>query len=426
MLATTYTLEQLRINSYQILVLDPGIDNGANNYQDLTNLCTSIQWDYDLDQACEKYTLTFVKSAGLVDILKPLSHIIINAIQVWANIEVGEKLEPLKYGVIIDTDLASTSKGQVQITAYDIMWYVSTNKSSHALQAETATSFIQRICHKYNIPMGFFADTKTVIGPSTFLERTLWDMFVSTLALTRDVAYKNVLVAQGNSLATAAPIAPQYQSERYYLRTYFNTIALVKKEDPSFAWLFESKNLFTAAAKWSAQNYRNYVQVFDRKTTDDTAAFDVMAVSSAAPGGDISPTGWYPKDITKDPDIKKYGLLAESVTLVGAADPSLAQLDPATQADYQAQQLLVRLRKILHTATISTLNINTLGPGDAIFINEPITGLTGKYYVKSGSHKVTAKDSTMNLTLNLEDLLPEAYKNVPETASPLVIGVMDK
>jgi hypothetical protein len=113
-------------------------------------------------------------------------------------------------------------------------------------------------------------------------------------------------------------------------------------------------------------------------------------------------------------------MFAESVSLVGASDPALAQLGNTEQATYQAQQLWVRLKKIAQSATISTVNINTLGPGDPVYVEEPVTGLIGKYYIKSGQHKVTAQSNTMNLTLNIEDVLPEAYKTTTEQSSELL------
>src|SRR5215471_1170470 len=408
-----YSLGDLKLNAYQVLIRDPHADQGY----DLTPLCTSLQWDYDLDQACEKFTVTFVKVTGIATLLRPLNHLIITGIKVNIN-GVSTEYQPLKFGVIIDTELTDAARGTLTVTAYDIMWYLANNKTSHILNAETATSFITRIAALYGIKMGATAETGIQIGPDIFPERTIWDMFVTTLSLTRDIAYSNRVIAAGSDPSLEDPVNPEDKGDRYYIRTNFDKVMLLRKQDPQKAWKFETGNIFAASNRWSAQNYRNVVRVYARSSFD-TSSDGVDQMLATAGSGDITVYGQYPEDPINDPDVLKYGMLSEGVSLAGASDPNLMEADNTAQAQYQAKELWVRLHRILQTGTITTVNINTLGPGDPVYINEPITGLVAKYYVKSGQHKVTAQSSTMNLTLNAIDALPEAYKSKAESVSSL-------
>ena len=406
----------ISMKSYQILISDPHSGLGY----DLTPVCTSLQWDYDLDQACEKITATFVKVTGMATILKPLNQLIIKAIKITA-LGIGTELENLKFGVIIDTELADQARGTLTVTAYDIMWYLANNKASISLQAETASDFIKRVAPMYGIPLDRVDETYVQLLPNPLIERTLWDMFVSVLSLTRDIAYSQKILSAGSDPATENPIAPEDKGDRYYMRVNFDKVMVIRKQDPLYTWKFELGNIFNASSKWSAANYRNVVRVYKRQQFDSSLS-SVADVVVTDDYGDPSNWAQYPEDTTNDPDIKKYGMLAEAVSLAGAPDAALQEPDNTAQAAYQARELYVRLHRVLQTATITTININTLGPGDMVFVAEPITGLNSKFYVKSGQHKVTAQASVMTLSLNALDMLPEAYKTKAESTTALIGG----
>jgi len=412
----------INLSSYQILISDPHSGQGY----DVTPLCTSLQWDYDLDQASEKYTLTLVKVSGIVTLIKPLNQLIIKAILLDAANGISSDMQNLKFGIVIDTSLEDTARGTVTITAYDIMWYLTANKASHILQPhETATHFINRTAALYGIPLGTVEDTVVELGGESgdvWLEQTIWNMWVTALSLTRDVAYSNKILDAGSDPSTEDPVAPEDKGSRYYLRTTFDKVNLLRKKDPLMAWKFETGNIFSASSAWTASNYRNVVRVYKRQSFDQSST-DVADNIDITDDGDPLAYGQYPKDPVNDPQVKKYGMLSEAVSLAGASDPSLMEPDNPAQADYQARELWVRLSRILQTSTISTININTLGPGDPVYISEPITGMNSKFYVKSGSHKVSAQGAIMTLTLNVLDMLPEAYKNQAESTTPLFGGV---
>lgn len=417
--ATTYKLEDLKLNAYRVWVANPHMGTG----QDLTSICTGIQWDYDLDQACEKFTLTFVKVRDLARQVRALDHIYILGIKVDSVTGIGSKIEPLKFGIIIDGGVRTNARGELQITAYDIIWYLTANKSSHMIMAESASTFFKRICGKYGIAMGHVDETNVIVGPAPLFEQQIYEMFVSALALTRDVAFEQRIQASGGD-PTKFPL--ESRGPRFYLRTQVDKVALLAKKDPAFIWKFDSSNILEGQSKWSASTYRNAVQVY-RRGNFNVASDGLLTQLDLTADGDISILATVPsknsQDVdTEDKDIKNFGLLMESVSLVGASDPQLKMLDDYLQAQYQASELYIRLKRITNGGTITTVNINGLGPGDPVYIEEPVSGLVGKFYVKSGMHRVTGRDTTMALTVSLEDLLPEAYKTKPESSSSLFGG----
>src|SRR5713226_6949846 len=104
MTVNTFALSQLRLNAYRVYVVSPHSDIA----QDFTPICTGIQWDYDLDQACEKFTITFVKVTDLARQIKLLDQIYIMGVKVSATFGIGKEIEPLKFGIIIEGGIRST------------------------------------------------------------------------------------------------------------------------------------------------------------------------------------------------------------------------------------------------------------------------------------------------------------------------------
>jgi hypothetical protein len=125
-------------------------------------------------------------------------------------------------------------------------------------------------------------------------------------------------------------------------------------------------------------------------------------------------------------DIVRYGMLSESVDLQMPGEEALNQGDAGANAEQQAMKYFRRYNKIENTGNITTFNINTMRPGDPVFVKDEISGLVGRYYVKSGSHVVTDSEASMTLTVNIEDALPEVYQaqrqSARSTAASAVIG----
>src|SRR4029077_14927758 len=108
-------------------------------------------------------------------------------------------------------------------------------------------------------------------------------------------------------------------------------------------------------------------------------------------------------------------MFVESVDLQAPGEVALDLGNDRANAEQQGMKLYKKLVKFENTGTITTFNINTVRAGDPVHIRDEITGLVGKYYVKSGTHTVSDQEASMSLTVNIEDALPEAYEARAQT-----------
>ena len=405
-LLTTQTpnIADLKIQEYKVIV----VDSELGTSQDLSQLVSSIQWDYDLDQPAEHYQLSFVHTENIAQRVKPGDRIKLYG---WTVRPVGSNLEMywelIKRIYIASTSLGSESGGTLKATGYNVMWFLMRNKDTVMLENETASQFITRTAAYYGIPLGNIIDTGVVLEREPFMNRTIWDMWVSALSYTRDI----------NSEA------------RFLLQEREGKVDLVPRIPPSGVWNFHRGrfipgpeswennpgNIFSSTNNFSMENYANVVRVYKGGSTGETGN---PLLEGTATG--IGPTlqFQYPAqtiiEAKQDIEINRYGMFVESVDLQMPGESALDLGNNAANAEQQGMKLYAKVSKFENTGSITTFNINTLRAGDQVHIRDDISGLVGKYYVKSGSHIVTDDEASMSLTVNIEDALPEAYKARPQ------------
>jgi hypothetical protein len=383
-----YTPVEMAIADYDVWVVEPGSNSGYN----LKNIVKSIEWSYDLDQASEKYVVEVTRTKGIADIVRTGNRVFIYGKRAYTD---GLSYGPLKLGFILDEDINNDEGGTLNFSAWDVMSFLTRNKVSHILPdgQETATEFIKRIGSLYNIPFGNVEDTVIKLGKQIYFNYTLYDIFVSVLSYNR----------------------AQDGTNRLFMRTNFDKIDLVRKKDPPFIWVLEqgvghpsgkefTGNLFGSNASFSREKYRNVVRVYARKDFD-TDADDFFEDLLSGVESDPGPKAEIPEKERQatDTDILKYGMLVESIAL------EENDILKATAFE-QAQDVYDRVIREERSGTVVALNINTLRAGDPVYIYDPSVGLEGKYYIKSGTHRVLPGQATMTLNIQYEDVLPEAYK----------------
>ncbi|HEY1247446.1 MAG TPA: N-acetylmuramoyl-L-alanine amidase [Nitrososphaera sp.] len=402
----TPNIGELKISEYKVVVLD--VDSGTS--QDLSQLVSSIQWDYDLDQPAEHYTITFVHTENIAKKVKPGDRIKLYG---WAVRPVGSNIEMywelLKRVYIVETSLSSDQGGTLKATGYNVMWYIMRNKDTVMLEKETASQFITRTAAYYGIPLGTIMDTGVQLEREPFINRTVWDMWVSALSYTRDLN----------------------ASARFILQEKDGKIELIARTPSSGIWNFHRGmfepgpnswnnnpgNIFSSVNNFSMQNYSNVIRVYKGSSGSSS--------SNPLEGGGDSSTPMlqfqYPAqaiiEAGGDKEIEKYGMFVESVDLQAPGEAALDLGNDGSNAEQQGMKLYKKLVKFENTGTITTFNINTIRPGDAVHIRDEITGLVGKYYVKSGNHMISDQEASMSLTVNIEDALPEAYEARAQTKS---------
>lgn len=393
-------IRDLKIGEYKVVVVDAELGTS----QDLSQLVSAIQWDYDLDQPAEHYQISFVHTMNIANRVKPGDRIKLYG---WATRPLGSQLEQywelLKRIYIASTSLSSEQGGTLRATGYNVFWFLMRNKDTVMLANETASQFITRTAAYYSIPLGTIMDTGVVLEREPFMNRTIWDMWVSALSYTRDI----------NSNA------------RFLLQEKDGKIELVSRTPPSAVWEFHRGwfepgpeswnnnpgNIFSAQNNFSMENYANVVRVYKGGSSAETGS-PLLEGNPNATGEPTLQFQYPPKETIEagnDIEINRYGMFVESVDLQMPGETALDLGNDAANAEQQGMKLYNKLVKFENTGTITTFNVNTMRPGDAVHVRDEITGLVGRYYVKSGSHVVSDEETSMSLTVNIEDALPEAY-----------------
>jgi hypothetical protein len=249
--STTPNIRDLKIGEYKVVV----VDTEMGTSQDLSQLVSSIQWDYDLDQPAEHYQLTFVHSQNISQKVKPGDRIKLYG---WAVRPVGGSFEiyweQIKRIYIASTSMSSEDGGTLRATGYNVMWYLMRNKDTVMLENETASQFITRTAAYYGIPLGTIIDTGVVLEREPFMNRTIWDMWVSALSYTRDI----------NSDA------------RFLLQEKEGKVILTPRLEAGAVWNFHRGrfdpgpeswnnnpgNIFSSQNNFSMENYSNVVRVY--------------------------------------------------------------------------------------------------------------------------------------------------------------------
>lgn len=392
-------IEELKIGQYKVVI----VDAKEGTSQDLSQICSSIQWDYDLDQPAEHYQLTFVHTSNISNRIKPGDRVKLYGYAIrpyGSNIEIYWEL--LKRIYIAQTSMSSSSGGDLKVTGYNVMWYLMRNKDSVMLEDETATSFIKRTAAYYGIPLGNIMETGVTLEREPFINRTIWDMWVSALSYTRDL----------NSAA------------KFLLQEKEGKIELVNRTPPGAVWEFHRGffipgpeswnnnpgNIFTSTNNFSMENYANVVRVY--KGGAEGEGSSLLEGGAGTTDMPFLQFQYPPQQDIQDgkvADINRYGMFLESVDLQMPGEASLDLGNASSNAQQQGMKLYTKLNKVENTGSFTSFNINTLRPGDQVHVRDDITGLVGKYYVKSGNHTVTDTETSMTITVNIEDALPEEY-----------------
>jgi hypothetical protein len=255
-------------------------------------------------------------------------------------------------GVIFSKDV--NAKGQTQITAYDEAVYLAKNEDTDKYIEMTASQILQKICNDFGIPMGQIDDTGYVIPRLIMRDKTLWDIIVTALTITKDQIGK-----------------------RYFLYASEGKLNLLYRAEQVAKWILEDRTAITDASySQSIEETKNQIKIVGQ----DENKQPVLA-------------------IVKDDDlVTRFGVLQ----MVQSADPQMKQDD----INQMAEQLLLDHGKIKDEARISAIGIDDIYAGKAVYIFERMTEIMGAYYVSTDEHVWENGNHTMSLTLTATDDLP--------------------
>lgn len=250
----------------------------------------------------------------------------------------------------------------VQVLAYDFMFQLLNSTDSRVFRGMTAKQIIADICTAAGVPMGYLEETGYVFDFLPLTEKTLYDMCLIAVTETTKATGK-----------------------KYILKVKQGKACLFERVKQLHQFVLESGgNLTEAAYSESIEAVRDKVQLMGK----DKAGNEIL--STAQDAGLI----------------RQYGILQEYAKHEQAV--SKGELDAI------AQQMLQDLSAVQKNASVEAVGICGVEAGDAVFIVEPVTGLTGSYFVDSDQHTVQNGQHTMSLNLTWTDKLPALEYEKPE------------
>jgi hypothetical protein len=243
--------------------------------------------------------------------------------------------------------------GSQSITAYDENVYLLKSTDTRTFKNVKASDIVRRICSDFGIPVGSIADTGYIIPKLILKQKTLLDMVNYALELTR-----------------------RQTGKRYILRNENGRLSLVQFTAKRSSFLLETtKNIISADYSQSIEDTKTQVKVIGGK--DDAIIKTVRNASVTS----------------------KYGVMQHLETMDEKATTS--------QVSQRADQLLKELAVINDQASIEVLGIDEITTGMGLYVREPMTGLTGGYFVTNDTHRYANGVHTMSLEIAATYELPE-------------------
>jgi hypothetical protein len=249
----------------------------------------------------------------------------------------------------------------MQITAYDEAIYLTKSEETDKYIEMTASQIVQKICNDFGIPTGQIDDTGYIIPRLIMRDKTLWDIIVTALTITKDQT-----------------------GRRYFIYASEGKINLLYRAEQVAKWILEdTTSIIDANYSQSIEEMKNQIKIVGQ----DENKQPVLAV------------------VKDDGLVAQFGVLQ----MVQSADPQMKQ----DEINQMAEQLLLDHGKIKDEATIEAIGIDDIYAGKAVYIFERMTEIMGAYYVSTDEHTWENGKHTMSLTLTATDDLPTIdYKDV--------------
>lgn len=316
----------------------------------------SVTWSGDITQAARKLDVSLVNTTDGRTQARRIEH--------------GKELRLLYDGRELFRGPVFTwninARGRMSVTAYDENTYLTRNQDTRRFVNMTASAIVMQLCEEFDIPTGTIADTGYVIPKLIFPNKSLWEMMVTALTVTR-----------------------KQTGRRYFITSREGRLHLLERKEQVVRWVLENgRNILDASYSQSIEDMRTQVKVIG----GDPEKNPIIAT------------------VKNDALIAKFGIMQH----LENADPDMTR----SQIEQLARQLLADLGTIDDVATIEALGNVEVTAGTAIYVRESMTGIVGGYYVSTDEHTFQNGKHTMSITLSATDDLPTMeYEEPPEKKS---------
>lgn len=251
----------------------------------------------------------------------------------------------------------------IKYTCRDIRWWLTRSKIDKKFENKTASDIFKELCKICGIPIGEVANTKVKFKTLHFLKKTPWDILITALTETR-----------------------KRTGEKFVTKIEKGKMCLVRKKDQVQKWVIEEGvNLIESEYEESMEEMYTKIKV-EGKTKKGKTITSVKSNTTMQ---------------------KKYGMMQEYIS----------QSDSVTQEELNkiATQKLKELSELKRSGTITTIGIDGVYSGGAVYVIDKETGLVGGFYIEADEHSYSNGYHEMKLTLAWTDELPEIEYEAPSS-----------
>lgn len=247
-----------------------------------------------------------------------------------------------------------SSSGTVTITAYDSNVYLAKSTDSRIFKNKKASDIVRALAKDFEITTGAIADTGYVIPFLRMSNKTLYDMVLTALTLTR-----------------------RQTGKRYFIGNDKGKLTLVEGVKTPKRYIFkDGENLISATYSRSIEDTKTQVKVIGGKQGKETVV-----------------------TVKNNTARKKYGVL-QALELMD-------EKATASQVKQRATTLLKEQSAVSEQFNVEVVGVPEVDIGTAVYIQNAMTNTNGAFYVTSVTHTYSAGLHTMSLELTRTYELPD-------------------
>lgn len=239
---------------------------------------------------------------------------------------------------------------------YDFAFYLNKSKTIAQFKKARADSAIKQLCDKFSIPIGEITPMGTLIS-GIYFEKTVAEIIEDILSkVTKETGIK---------------FRKEMRYGKFYIQKYTDLVVKATFKPAENVQAFDiTKAIGSVSVSRSIADLKNSIQII----SGSEKSTRVVATSESKES------------------IAKYGLLQEV--------ESIDEKDIA-QARNIAKNRLAELNRIAESTSIELLGSDEVMAGRILELNEPITGLKGRYLVNEASHSYSNSIHKMQLSIEV-------------------------
>ena len=310
--------------SHEVVVIQDG------KKTNITPLIGSLAWSSNIDALGEELSFNFAYNDAA-----PFNQY--NMLQEGRILALFNQNKVLKHYVIVR--ISTSGRFGKSVTAYDFGWYLNKNKIVMQFKKASISDAIRKMCDKVGIKHSIAAIPTLVT--KIYKEEAISDVISDLLEQ-----------------------AKQETGTQYRMEMVDQTLTIRKQSDlviNPMIMLADNSGQFPASSAVSNASRTTSIEEMKNKVVVVTSEESTKVFAEAS----------------DQAGIKKYGLLTETVSL---------EAKNKAQARNIAKNTLKDLNRITEEISLDMLGSDEIRAGRLIDINEPVTGIKGRYLITSANH----------------------------------------